>query len=318
MALSRNFILNRAQKTCSVAGALAGSWAWDRFTLTQMNKARTDCEALLDVATASNAATALARGQLDGPLQSLYEITVQGLALARRHFAHIAGKEQLFANIIAVGNSREGQRATIRRFLKAWSQGDPAWELNLLTGSVAFSTYQNSRNAIEGNDTVNPAVPGLVDDYFDAEQRERKDAEDLNAALEALDDMMVAWYGDATASCPAGTAEGDQIRGQIPTTYDPNNEPLPIPPTPGGLAAQTGPVSGSAQAVCLPATFAEEYVWTASLLSDPAQVFQEATTSTNVQFTGLPPAAALAITVAAQNATGISAPSAPANTTAGP
>ena len=317
MALSRNFILTRAQKTCAVATAITGTWTWDRFTLTEMNLARTGGEGQLDVVTGAGSATALARGQLDSALQALYDLTVQGLALARRHFGSIPGKELLFANIESTGSSREGQRATVRKFLKAWAQADTAWTLNLLSGSVGFTTYQNNRNAIEGNDTVSPPVAGLVDALALAEQLERREAESLNMKLAALDDMMVAWYGDATAACPAGSAEGDQIRGQIPTTYDPNNEPLPIPPTPSGLAAQTGPAGGSAEAVCLPATFAAEYVWTASLLSDPTQVFQVTTTGTSVQFTGLPVAATIAITVAAQNATGISAPSAPANTETG-
>ena len=69
--------------------------------------------------------------------------------------------------------------------------------------------------------------------------------------------------------------------------------------------------------MCLPATYAAEYVWTATLLSDPTQVVQVTTTVPMVSFTGLPAAATVEITVAAQNATGISAPSAPVTTETG-
>jgi len=313
--LSRQFMLHRAQKTCAVAEAIAASWQWSVKTPAELNAIRTACEAKLDLLTAADAATALARGQLDGPLQTLYETAVKALGLARRHFARIAGKEKIFDGITANNDSRESKRTTIRRVHKAWAQADTAWELNLPGGSVGFTTFQQDRIVIEGNDAATPPVPGLVDALAVAEQQERRAAEVLNVALTDMEEIMEAWYADATTVFPEGTAEGDQIRGQIPTTYDPDNEPLPIPPTPSGLAGGPGDAFGKVNGVCLPATFAAEYVWTLTLPGQTQEVWQITTTEPMVTFETNLPQVSGTLTVSAQNATGLSAPATPVNVT---
>lgn len=308
---SRQFILNRAQKTCAVAQAISSVWQWDRLTLTEMVKLRTDAEAQLDLVTRAESATAAARGLADDKIAVLYDIAVKGIGLGRRKFENVPGKKDIFPPLTAEGQSREARRRTIRRFFKAWEEADTAWELNLLGGSMGFTTFQNLRKEIEGNDTVVPTVAGLVDLYNAAEQDERLKAEKLNEMLAELDAAMIAWYADATTVCSAGTPEGDQIRGQIPTTYDPSAEPLPIPPTPSQVLVQYSSETQLLDGVCLPATFVAEYVWTLTLPGNNPEVMQLTTTEPTVQFPGVPPGLAASLTVAAQNATGISAPSAP-------
>ncbi len=49
-----------------------------------------------------------------------------------------------------------------------------------------------------------------------------------------MEDRNEAWYAAATRVYPAGTAEGDMIRGTVPTTYNPPPPPPapPVPPVP--------------------------------------------------------------------------------------
>ena len=65
------------------------------------------------------------------------------------------------------------------------------------------------------------------------------------------------------------------------------------------------------QGICLPATFAAEYVWTLTLPGQTPEIYQETTTAPSVEFNSVPTGVAGSLTVAAQNNTGISAASAP-------
>ncbi len=51
----------------------------------------------------------------------------------------------------------------------------------------------------------------------------------LNQLAAGLEEINVAWYADATRVFPEGTAEGEMIRGTIPTTYDPPAAPATHP-----------------------------------------------------------------------------------------
>ena len=313
--LSRQFMLNRAQKTCAVAEAISAIWLWDEQTVAQLNAKRAASEALLDQTTAAELAAEGARGTLDAGLDELYDYAVQGMALARVKYSGDAGKKHILTSLSSVGNSRPAKRATVKQWAMAWNQLDPLWVLNLMGGTLTLVQYQNLRKTLEGDDTAVPPVAGTYDAMELAVQVARSKAESLNAALTATEAVMERWYATAVAVCPAGSPAGDQIRGQIPTTYNPNEEPLPIPPTPSGVAAQTVVGSGTINALCFPATYAAEYVWTYTytLPGDPPAVLQLTTTETTVSFTDPTTDASGTLTVAAQNATGISAASAPVN-----
>ena len=57
--------------------------------------------------------------------------------------------------------------------------------------------------------------------------------------LLAVNDACQAWYASAIRVFPAGTAQGDMIRGTIPTTYSPPSAPAPVPaPTPAPTPPQ--------------------------------------------------------------------------------
>ena len=308
---SRNFILDRAQKTTAVAEAISAAWQWEVKNLAELNKARTDEEARLDVVTGLEMAEEDAKGTLDTQLNDAYAYAVKGMGLARVKFAADAAKMRIVNRLEALGNSRPAKRETCKKWAMAWSQLDAVWVLNLAGETFTLGQFQAKRVVIEGNDTATPPVPGSYDSMEVAGQNARAKAEELNVGLDALETLMEQWYAAATTVFPAGTAQGDQIRGQIPTTYNPNAEPLPIPPTPSGLAGQYASEFQTLDGICLPATFAAEYVWTLTLPGNTPDVMQITTPEPNVQFTGVPPGLAASLTVAASNNTGISAAAAP-------
>ena len=52
-----------------------------------------------------------------------------------------------------------------------------------------------------------------------------------NALITRLEDECVSWYAEATKVFLEGTAEGDMIRNQVPTDYNPPTPaPTPTPP----------------------------------------------------------------------------------------
>ena len=73
----------------------------------------------------------------------------------------------------------------------------------------------------------------MQQDYKDKLSTWREQSGILAQLARALEDTNEAWYADALNVFPASTAEGDMIRGTIPTTYVP---PAPKPPTPAPAA----------------------------------------------------------------------------------
>ena len=71
---------------------------------------------------------------------------------------------------------------------------------------------------------------------LDAQRRDRSGMQGgyktLHTLLGRLEDECVQWYAEATAVFPAGTTNGDLIRGQIPTSYSPAAATPVTPATP--------------------------------------------------------------------------------------
>ena len=92
---------------------------------------------------------------------------------------------------------------------------------------------------IEGNG--NPAPPAvtlppvitLKKTYKASLTKWRRSEGVLNVLYSRCEDECVAWYAEATKVFPAGTAEGDMIREQVPTDYNPPTPAPPPTPPPG-------------------------------------------------------------------------------------
>jgi len=140
------------------------------------------------------------------------------VSVAKSVWTSEAGKFARVENLTAGAQSREGILTEALEWESAWEAADPSFTPATGDTLAAFKTQR------EGSLTTLRA-------YQDARSDERAAAGDLRELGEALDDACVAWYLAATAVFPEGTAEGDMIRGTIPTTYSPPPAP-PAPPEP--------------------------------------------------------------------------------------
>ena len=308
--VSREFTLTRAQKTVSVATAIQADWTWDERTVAQLLAAKSGTEGLLNQLAVRTAATNSMRGVVEVESGRLHEWTVKVLALARSRFREQPAKLRTYQGLTARGDSRAMIAEEGRALHASWVEEDAGGTYNLGNGLVLTEGMLLTQfRAVEGNDDVVPAVQGFYHQLENALQSEREMAETVNTAMGALATVMEAWYEAATTVWAPGTAIGNQVRGQIPTTYDPANPPLPLPATPDGLAGMGGPGTGEATGICLPAAYAEEYQWVLALPGQIPDVYSLTTTANEVLFTELPAAIPGTLTVTSLNATGSSTPS---------
>ncbi len=228
MGESMEFVKDRATKTLSAAKTLAPQWTWQEQTPVQMQAALAalvgDKDATPpvpgqeEITSDVEQVMLVARGVWDASLDTLHRRTMQGVAMAKTRHRDDATSRAVLAPLTAKGDSRAAILAEALAWESAWAEIDPAWS-PLPANTLA--AFQLLRRAC-GED--------LQTAYADARAKWRAQAEKLNAMAAALDDDSVAWYADATRVFPAGTAEGDMIRGTIPTTHSPAPKPAPAAP----------------------------------------------------------------------------------------
>jgi len=229
MGDSIEFIKDRATKTLSAAKSLSAEWIWQEKTLAEMEAQLAAFVGDKDAAPpvvgqeeiASDAEQVMldARGAWDARLDTLHRRTMQGVAMAKTRHRDDPAKLAVIAPLGADGDSRAGILAEALAWESAWAEVDPAWAPLPANTLAAFQALRR-----ECNEDFRTA-------HSDARAAWRKQAEKLNALASDIDDASVAWYADATRVFPAGTENGDMIRGTIPTTYSPPAEKTP-PPAP--------------------------------------------------------------------------------------
>lgn len=230
MGESTDFVKDRAVKTISAALQIAGAWTWQEKTIPQMQAALVaiigDADATPpvmgqeEVASVAEQVMLAARGNWDDQLDVLHRRTVQGVSMARTRFRNQPAKLAVIKNLTASSNSRSEALREALAWESAWTQVDAAWNPLPANTLAAFKTL---RNLCEED---------LQKTYSDARSAWREESEEVAELAAVLDDMVVAWYADATVVFPAGTPEGDMIRGTIPTTYNPPPPAPPAPPAP--------------------------------------------------------------------------------------
>lgn len=227
MASSIEFIIDRAHKTRSAQAEIAGVWVWDEKTLavwdTDIAAVHTQNDVLADAEADKNGLA----GELDVLLAALHNNTVKGLNIAKAKYRNDPAKLHLFKNVTANANSRAGQLEEARLFESAWRDADAAW---LPVAGMTLAGFKTARLACDAK----------LEAYDDAKANWRGEAGKFNVMLEALEDACVGWYKAATAVFPEGTAEGDMIRGTVPTTYTPPPGDLPEQPVITAAMAATG------------------------------------------------------------------------------
>ena len=230
MGESTDFVKDRAIKTISAAQQVSGVWVYQGKTITQMqaaliaiigdNTATPPIIGQEEAASAAEQVMLAARGDWDAQLDVLHRRTVQGVSMIKNKYRDNPAKLAVVGGLSARGSSRKETLEESLAWESAWAQVDAAWAplpANTLAG------YKTLRNQCE---------EGLRDAYSDAQSAWRSEVGRLAEAVSAMEDINVAWYADALRVFPDGTAEGDMIRGTIPTTYHPPPPAPPVPPTP--------------------------------------------------------------------------------------
>lgn len=232
--LTHAFIIDRASKSTAVAVTFTALWTWEEKTPAQHDAQRVGVEAADALAATKQAAMLGARANFDNALDQYHLWTAQALGMARNKARGDAGKRATLSTLGAGSSSRTGIREEGKRWLAWWLQFDPAWVP--LTG-LTPAAFTALKVQIEGVD--NPggvSTPGLADLYDTKHGEWRAQVETADGLALALEDINEAWYAAATLVFPAGTPQGDLIRGQVPTTYTPGGGP-PAPPPPTAVPA---------------------------------------------------------------------------------
>jgi len=227
MGESTDFVKDRAVKTISAAEQIAATWVWQEKTIVQMqaalvaiigdNTAVPPVVGQEETAAAAKQVMLAARGNWDVPLDILHTRTVQGVGMSKNRHRDNPAKLAVLGGLSARGDSRKEKLEEALAWESAWSQVDAAWAPLPANTLAAFKTLRNQ------------CEEGLKDAYSDAHSAWRKEEGELAEVVRVMEDINQAWYADATKVFPEGTAEGDMIRGTIPTTYTP---PPPAPPPP--------------------------------------------------------------------------------------
>ena len=229
MGESTDFVKDRGTKTVSAAQQIAGAWTWQEKTIVQMqaalvaiigdNTATPPIVGQEEAASAAEQVMLAARGNWDAQLDVLHRRTVQGVSMIKNKYRDNPAKLAVVGGLNARGSSRKETLEEALAWESAWAQADPTWSPLPANTLAAFKTLRNQ------------CEEGLRSAYTDAQSAAREQVGKLAAVVAVMEDLNVAWYADATRVFPAGTAEGDMIRGTIPTTYTPPPAP-PAPPTP--------------------------------------------------------------------------------------
>jgi hypothetical protein len=272
MASSIEFIFQRAHATGSAQADIEGTWVWDEKTVagwdTDIAAAHTQEEVVADAGAAKDGLA----GELAVLLDALHDETVKGLSIAKAKYRNDPGKLHLFKNLSANANSRAGQLEEALEFESAWQAADAAW---LPVAGMTLAGFKTARLACETK----------LEDYTDSKANWRGEAEKFNVMMGTLEDACIGWYKAATAVFPEGTAEGDMIRGTVPTTYTPPPD-LPLPEQ--AEVTLVDVVGSDGMEIAYTATYAASFDIFLQSLANPAFVLVAANrTETGFVFTGL-------------------------------
>ena len=226
MGESIDFIKDRRVKTIAAALTFADEWVWEEQDIATM---QAELAALTgdnnvtgqeQVVAAAEQEMLAARGEWDGQLDVLHRRTVQGLGMAKAKFRDDPAKLNELASLTASSNSRKETLTEALLWEAAWAKIAPGWAPLPASTLAAFKTLRTA------------CLTTLQDTYQNLRAVWRDEAEKLAQMALKMEDRSEAWYAAATLVWPAGTPEGDMIRGTVPTTYSP--PPPPAPPVPPG------------------------------------------------------------------------------------
>lgn len=222
------FIKDRATKTISAAKQITTKWTWQEMSNAQMQAALT---AIIgdhtltppvvgqeELASGADRAMATARGMWDTALNDLHDRTVQGLNMCKNRNKNNSTNMAVLNGLKARGTSRPEILAEALAWETAWAKIDATWSPVVTNTYVAYKSLRESCSEL------------LQHAFTDASASSKKESKKMNSMCEALEQSMQSWYADATRVFTADTAEGEMIRGSVPTTYSaPAAKPTKVP-----------------------------------------------------------------------------------------
>jgi hypothetical protein len=234
ISTSIDFVRTRTEKTAAVQATLAAlpadAWVWPQKTaaawtadVEQLDGAKAGT--LAHKATAAATDKSIQFAALDARYKTLHAKTLQAVGVMRSRALADPTLRPVVNELSARGDSNRAIEEEGEELLAAWSQ-----EFGEDFVPAPGNTFEAFRALYEGSATE-PTLRKLKSNYKEAGAKARRAAGDFNALISRLEDECVQWYAEATAVFPAGTTNGDLIRGQIPTSYSPAPA-SPVPPAP--------------------------------------------------------------------------------------
>ena len=232
ISTSIEFVKDRTAKTAAVQATLAalptGAWVWPLKTVAawtaddeQLDGAKPGTVA--QVAKAAGLEKQQAFSVLDTRYTTLHTRTLQAVGVMRSRALADASLRPVVDELSARGDSNRAIEEEGEELLAAWSL-----EFGENFVPAPDNTYVKLKELFEGAaaPVAVPTLRKLKTDYKEARARGRRAEGVYNVLISRLEDECVQWYAEATAVFPEGTTNGDLIRGQIPTSYNP---PTPAP-----------------------------------------------------------------------------------------
>lgn len=235
ISTSTDFVIRRTEKTSAVQHTLASlpaePWVWPRkpaadwvADVEQLDGAKTGT--LAHTATAALTDKNIQFAALDARYKTLHTRTLQAVGVMRSRALADVALRPVVDELSARGDSNRAIEEEGEELLAAWSQ-----EFGEDFVPAPGNTFEAFKALYEGSATV-PTVRKLKSNYKESGAKARRAAGDYNTLIGRLEDECVQWYAEATAVFPAGTTNGDLIRGQIPTSYSPAAAAPATPATP--------------------------------------------------------------------------------------
>lgn len=218
-------ILERAEPTLGLMRQIEAEWSWDEMAPAAFEAKLAEARAAQAVEADKKSDYDLARGQVNAAFADLEARKTQGIGMAKFRFRAEGDKLEMVNSVGEYGTSREDILRESGEWAAAWQDIAPTWTPTTSNTLAAFGAL------MQGAAAQNEALTAK-------KIAARRAGVDLAAMMAQVQDICVAWYGQATRVFPAGSPLGDLIRGQIPTFSDSGTltpvtpTPAPIPPTP--------------------------------------------------------------------------------------
>ena len=209
-------IETRLQATRDAQTTIAADWLWEEMTVAEWDAQVTGFDAKKAAVIVQEGVMLGRRATFDNSIEQLHDRTVLGLKLARVKWRTDAARKAILSTLSAEGKVRDVVEKEAQEFAAVWAEFDAAWAPDPLGTLAAFNTLLALCLTQEN-------------DYKKELTKWRDLAEEFNQYAKEAEDLCQAWYAAATAVFPAGTPQGDMIRGTIDTgTPTPEPEPLHI------------------------------------------------------------------------------------------